>query len=447
MRVANGEWTRTEDVALDLAAGEFRFRFDLPADAVEIAYSYPYPPSEAEKLFEDLRKHEGIEISYPGVTAKGRPFPHVVMRCTSPDITPLTIWALSREHAGEVSGAYTLDGFLRAAATSPLRECYEIHALPMVDLDAVTEGRYGKVAPPVDHHVSWTVDTPRPEITLAMNLISEISYQGKFARLLLNFHSPSPENDSYLAPYNPTLMTPAQRVGVERLYNAIATNSPAKFGFSVDHQAYQRVSAWYGDDVEHRADAFVLNAFGAESCLVETAYHASAAGTPSSPDQFRALGASVVRGVEAYLLGQSQGRIGLYDSMPSVYQHSHRWAIWRVPRFTRLTFTERSALAVADDPSAFAYFGMPYPMDLRDINTIQVTRGSGGTAFVHWLCYDERRVRFMHGPAPQVIPEGVQTLAVPQDLPRGTQYLRPSFWLEGAFRPFKVEMKDLRLRT
>ncbi len=133
MRVAASDWiqARPEDVALDLARSEFRFSFDLPDAPVEIAYSYPYPPSRGDELIRALQTAPNVEVSYPGMSAAGRAIPYIILRCADSEVNRPVIWAQSREHAGEVSGAYTLDGFLRAAATSPLRERYEIHALPM----------------------------------------------------------------------------------------------------------------------------------------------------------------------------------------------------------------------------------------------------------------------------------------------------------------------------
>ncbi len=276
-----------------------------------------------------------------------------------------------------------------------------------------------------------------------MELMRKTAARGRSVQLFLNFHSPSPENDSYLPPLNPSLLTAGQRIGVERLSSAIAANSPPLFGFSVDKQSFDRVSAWYGDDIEHRADVFVLRQFGAESVLVEAAYHASAAGIPSSPERLRALGTSVLRGVEAYLLGQSQGRIGVYDSLPSVYRQSHGWPIWRVPRFVRMRFTGNHALAVSDDPSAFAYFGLPRPCPIADTGKISVLRRAGGTARVVWCCYDEQQARLLAMPMDQVIAEteSPQPLIAPSDLPEAARYLRPSFLLEGSFRPFEVSFR------
>lgn len=441
-----GAWQRAPDnaVSLDLAAGEFRFRFKLPEQPVEIAYGYPYTPSIAEELFQALQGSSGIEISYPGTSAQGRPIPYVIMRCTDPTAQPQVIWAQSREHAAEVSGAYTLDGFLRAAAASPLRSHYEIHALPIVDLDAVVEGRYGKTAPPVDHHVAWAGDTPRPEVALAMRLMRATADQGKPVRLFLNFHSPSPENDNYLPPLNPTLLSPTQRLNFERLYNAIATCSPTQFSFSVDEQSFERVSPWYGDDVEHRADVFVLREFGADSCLVETAYHASPDGTPATPEWFRHLGASVALGVEKYLLSDSQGRIGFYEGLGAAYQSNHGWLLWRVPRFTRLQFRETWARATGDDPSAYAYIGMPRLFSLNELSTVTVHRRPGGNVHVQWQCYDDRQTRLLATIPPSPISESAspQALALPSLIPAATRWVRPSFVLEGAFRTFEVAFQE-----
>jgi hypothetical protein len=442
MRVASKSWQRArdEDITVDFDKGEFRFCFDIPDQPVEIAYSYPYPPKMLNGLVDYLSRFPGIEISYPGTSHGGRPIPYIIIHCINDNPAPEFIWAHSREHAGEVSGGYALDGFLRAFASSSLREKYSLHCIPIIDLDAVVEGRYGKLALPVDHHMCWTPDTPRPEIALAMKLMRESAYGSKFP-LLINFHSPSPENDCYLVPFNPTLLDSALRKEAERLAGCVKQRFPDDFPLSVDEQTYQRVSRWWDDNTEQRPEGYVLNAFGANSLTLEVAYHASCTGTPTGPDKLRQLGASVVKGLEDHFWGKPAQNVQLYAGMPPIFQQTHGWILWTVPWYTRLIFHPTHAWAVADAPESRVYLGVPrlYEKDQVDI---KFSRQPGGDAYVKWLCYDKNGIRLLVDPPSQPLPitDGFSSLALNSVVSRETAYVRPSFMLTGSFRPFEINL-------
>jgi len=445
MRATNKEWQRArdEDISIDLNKGEFRFQFDIPDESIEIAYSYPYPSTTLNELLEYLKGLPGIEISYPGYSKAGRPIPYIIIHCISSNPRPEILWAQSREHAGEVSGGYALDGFVRAFVTSPLRNRFDLHCFPIIDLDAVAEGRYGKLAPPVDHHMCWTPDTPRPEISLAMKIMRE-SVLGRKFRLLVNFHSPSPENDCYLVPFNPTLLDHSFRNDTEHLAGCIKQRFPTDFPLSVDEQTYQRVSPWWDDNTEHRPEGYVLRAYGANSLTVEVAYHASCLGTATSPEKLRQLGASVVQGLEDHFGEQPVQKVELYASMPPIFHQTHGWILWTVPWHTRLFFQEDHAWAVADSPDSRVYIGAPRLYEIDKIN-LRYSRQPGGQAYVKWLCYDSNGQRLLAKSPQQSLPitTTFEILPLTRKVPKETTYVRPSFVLSGAFRPFEVKMESV----
>jgi hypothetical protein len=272
-----------------------------------------------------------------------------------------------------------------------------------------------------------------------MQLMRESVSAGNKFRLLVNFHSPSPENDSYVVPYNPTLLPASLRSEAEQLAGCVQRRFPKDFPLTADETSYQRVAPWWHDDIEQRPEGFVLNAFGAGSMALEIAYHASSTGTPTSPKKLLEIGACAARGLEDFLTGGSKVSIPLYGSLAPIFNQTDGWILWQIPWHTRISFQKTHAWAVGDDPQARVYFGGP-DRYLPEHIPLRFSRRPGGEAVVKWLCYDEDGNRLLAASPLQELPvtKSPEQLQISCELPPLTARVRPGFLLNGSFRPFEI---------
>ncbi len=184
---------RRQDIAYDETNGAYNFSFRIGSPVAWVAFCYPYGLAEWDELCRDL-SGPLVKISTLGRSAGGRPLPQ--LRLTdpqTPDAGKRVVWLLARNHAAEVGGAWALDGLLRWLASGQpaarqLRQRLVFRVVPMVDVDGVAEGVYGKERAPVDFNRAWLADSPRPEIRLIQQAMDTEKLPGAFH---LDFHSPA----------------------------------------------------------------------------------------------------------------------------------------------------------------------------------------------------------------------------------------------------------------
>ncbi len=165
---AGGPWRRAESV-------ESRWTdrrlidtwFDLPAAAPEIeaAFCYPYQQADLEETLSALPE---VEPSVIGCTAQGRPLLRLASNWGDEARSLPGIYFIARQHAGETTGSYMMDGMLRFLATPEGREIqkkYVLWFVPFADTDGVEQGWYGKDQQYGDLNRAWGPLAPRrPEI-------------------------------------------------------------------------------------------------------------------------------------------------------------------------------------------------------------------------------------------------------------------------------------------
>jgi predicted deacylase len=191
---------------------------------------------------------------------------------------------MARQHAGETSGSWVLDGFLRAAAKDgdgPL-----IWAVPLADIDGVSEGRYGKDQFPRDFNRAWPLNCqPFRHETLCLS--RDINHWRTRCRpvLALDFHSPGGTQTDGVYAYVPKperfLAMHEQAVAWGRAF-AEALGSYAAPDFC---KLARYMSRW-------EAPSFPLYAAGALSIpalTIETPY-AMAGDQVLTRDDYRAIG-------------------------------------------------------------------------------------------------------------------------------------------------------------
>jgi hypothetical protein len=94
---------------------------------------------------------------------------------------------VARQHAGEVSASWVLDGMLRRVAE--LQPDVLLWCAPLVDIDGVEQGDFGKDAPPVDLNRAWQQPPLRHEVIV---LTQDIDRWAQRCRpmVALDLHAP-----------------------------------------------------------------------------------------------------------------------------------------------------------------------------------------------------------------------------------------------------------------
>lgn len=149
------DWTRVERVEWSASPdGRPLVSWPVPGDAgpVRVAFCYPYGLEELEALAKDLAP--AFRSSPVGVTQAGRLLHRLDNGSGAVGAKRPGVYCLARQHAAETAGSWMLDGFLRRMAaagdSAPL-----VWAVPLVNLDGVCAGHYGKDSFPWDFNRAW----------------------------------------------------------------------------------------------------------------------------------------------------------------------------------------------------------------------------------------------------------------------------------------------------
>ncbi|MCQ2432866.1 MAG: hypothetical protein MJ175_09725, partial [Clostridia bacterium] len=149
-RAAEGEWHRAdpciirhcEDHTLDISSV-----IPCIASEMEFAFCYPYTSDDFEETINGIGQTSTI-----GYTNHGRP----IIRSISgePAKEQPGIYVIARQHSGEVTGSYGMDGIVkRISSTCPKGSVW---CVPFADTDGVYEGLYGKDQIAGDFNRSWS---------------------------------------------------------------------------------------------------------------------------------------------------------------------------------------------------------------------------------------------------------------------------------------------------
>lgn len=167
LRLRGGPWRRLPagrpEVGLD---GQVCATWDISLTdrETDVALCYPYGPREQQRLVADGRGYWGVDPI--GVTARGRPLLRLANDYASPGDTRPGLYFIARQHSGETPGSWVLDGLLRAFAEKRERR-FVIWAVPLLNLDGVEQGDYGKDNFPYDLNRAWGTPPMRQEVLVA----------------------------------------------------------------------------------------------------------------------------------------------------------------------------------------------------------------------------------------------------------------------------------------
>ncbi len=201
-RQFGGEWKRIEKV--ENGWNRFHtldtwFEVELKGNWLEFAFCFPYQFSELSSTA-DLVKN-AFEKAVIGYSNHARPILRLSSDLGSTEEKKPGIYIIGRQHASEVTGTWVIDGMLRFLASEEgkeIRDKFTWWFVPMVDVDGVEEGFYGKDQIYNDLNRAWHTDfSRRVELTAVEHDMSKFTRLAD-AKVMLDMHSPGHgEHESY----------------------------------------------------------------------------------------------------------------------------------------------------------------------------------------------------------------------------------------------------------
>lgn len=154
-RPVGGDWERAGAPELiDLPDGrrQAAWTFDEARSSLDFAFSYPYGRDEVDRLVQQTGRYWRVDTL--GVSQGGRPLLRLSNDYGRAKGDRPGLYLLARQHSGEVSGSWVLDGVLRRLAelgdAAPL-----VWVVPLTNIDGVEQGDYGKDNFPYDLNRAW----------------------------------------------------------------------------------------------------------------------------------------------------------------------------------------------------------------------------------------------------------------------------------------------------
>ena len=154
-RPAGGDWERTgapELIELPDGRRQAAWTLNAPTPSLDFAFAFPYGRDDVEQLVRQTGRYWHVDTI--GVSQGGRPLLRLSNDYGRAKGNRPGLYLMTRQHSGEVSGSWVLDGVLRRFAelgdAAPL-----VWAVPFGNIDGVEQGDYGKDNFPYDVNRAW----------------------------------------------------------------------------------------------------------------------------------------------------------------------------------------------------------------------------------------------------------------------------------------------------
>ncbi len=349
----DGLWRRVpvRGCQFDAKRHELHFRVPTGGGRVEVAYCYPYGPDRVTELLQRLARTREGRVRTIGESEQGRPFQLVEV-----GHGPRHVWLTARHHAGEVSGAYVLEGLLRRAVRWPeLLDRITIHAAPVMDVDGVAGGMYGKDRTPRDYNRDYVAQPCRPEVAALMRAAEEVGQ----AHVFVDLHAPAPGDRSFFIPVEEPLAGLDHWQAAWELARLVEVMAPAGCPCRVADLSRHSLR-WYGDLLRQVSTNYFYHRFGGLSMTLETTYHRSWNGRLVTPGAWQGLGRALLDAIavrEGLLPAPDVSGIEL---PPSTIPRLAKWWCLFVPEGIEVQEQARSlSLTGAGESNAAAVMARP----------------------------------------------------------------------------------------
>jgi len=287
-----GHWRRVECMDIDEAGGVFGFVCATSVGEIEVAFCHPFSYSDLRTWIEGLPDTvTGAELC---VSPGGLSVP--LLRMGDPRGARHGVWITARQHAGEAPGSWVLNGLVQHFLDEGASPDHGIalNIVPMIDVDGVFRGDYGKTVAPDDFWEDWRGASRRAAVGATRAAIAEWAAERPYD-LLLDLHAPTPSDGSY------AYGIPAPNAELQAARNEflamVEETAPADCPFDAEH------GRMVSDEelIARSTQGAQMAEHGVLAICLETAYHRTSAGTWVTPGMLQRLGRAVGEATVRYL--------------------------------------------------------------------------------------------------------------------------------------------------
>ena len=213
-------WWRTDNKSMEIDTADSTWSIVtveqfFEEDLAYCAFQYPYSGSHLDRLIERIRYSPFCTIETVGNSTEGREIKQISI--TNRDITSdkkLTAWFLGLQHSSELAAGYGLEGMIEFLLTDdPLaekaRDDYVFKIIPIVNIDAVNEGKGRSHSTGNNLNRLWELDSSIPGIDSIIRTLDEWIEQGNTIDLFFDIHGFSSKNGEW------TLLMPEEAYSSE----------------------------------------------------------------------------------------------------------------------------------------------------------------------------------------------------------------------------------------
>ncbi|MCG3178170.1 MAG: hypothetical protein BIFFINMI_00493 [Phycisphaerae bacterium] len=377
------------------------FQFDVPCGpgVTEVAYCYPFTMQDVEEAFARwtaMGRRSGVKILTLCRTRGGRSLR--VLRIGTPARGRKLIWVLARQHSGEVPGSFAAEGLVEAILSKAkwaagLRRRATIFVCPATDVDGVAEGMYGKDRAPVDFNRDWCAFPQRPEIRALRQAMdaSRLKCGGRSGSMLafIDLHAPGPSGVSFPVPPSPAWSGPDAWRSAWWLAKLIERFNSEQSPLRWANNDPEHID-WSGPEVGPKVSSTFHAACGLadHSSSIELSYNWQANSRLAGPDDWRRIGQSIARALEALCRGVKPPRTVQRPDPP--FHLEGGWSWLRVPRQCNAKVHDDIVSVQADGPQGYAavLFNTAVPVGRqRFVATAALYRTSHRKCPVHRLIF------------------------------------------------------------
>lgn len=306
----------------DPERNEFHFRVPCRKPHVQIAYCFPYGWPQINAFIDELADAGLVNVRRIGESRGGRPFQLLEFGHGSAHV-----WVTARHHAGETPGSYVLEGLVRAALRQPgLLGAFTFHVVPVMDVDGVAEGRYGKNSAPHDHNRDYLAQPVHPEVAALMAAAS----WAKRADIFIDLHAPCPGDHSFAVPISESLASTDYWSRVWQFAQCLEAFAPAGCPARVADWPRDSMN-WCGEDLMQQSTAYFFLNHAALALSLETTYHRNHNGRLASYRGWLGLGKALAATLAVAAGIRPAPAVLGADKPPLTVPHFQNWWCVHVP--------------------------------------------------------------------------------------------------------------------